>query len=531
MVEENVFWAEWTPWGPAFLTEEQGDIGKLGVDYSDNVDTRWERQAMLGPLLNVLDCGAAGGTAANTNGFAVAPTSMQANGPYLYAIRGTKWAKIKLESGTTALSLTSTGAETALAEAATSILYTRNAAGTEEISIGMRNTPYRVISAVGTGNTDTHAVNSAPYGGTYATIIAKAASSSAYRDIAILGRNLSTNTAENVVAMVTLAGTAKMANTAAVVRATIAGEPIKFTGFALDSDKWLIGTSNGPYYLDSTFQEFRPLIEELDNDVRHCAQMGVWGALNSSVIIPLYRGVRVSKNLSGRSIGPGIFVENGSPLQGNVSAFTSSERWGYFTIHNSVTDKTWICAARPSFETDWHKYPISFFPIIKLPDGIESDSSYWVGTQGGRTLPMVAVGYDDDVAWFDEGRTDRFIDDTSYKYASSGTLYLTKMKRQPEAYKDIMWFDIETAGCDSGNETVTLSVVVTDRYGNESTIQIGAPIASNGIHRLRVPIDSPINMARDIKPKIDFARGNTTTNSPKLVAKVRMAYTLKEMAL
>ncbi len=144
---------------------------------------------------------------------------------------------------------------------------------------------------------------------------------------------------------------------------------------------------------------------------------------------------------------------------------------------------------------------------------------------------MVAIGHDDDVAYFDEGRTDRFFDDTSYQYAESGTLYLTKMKRQPDFYKDILWFDVETAGCDSGNESITLSVVVTDRYGNESTIQVGAPITSNGIHRLRVSQDSPIDMARDVKPVITFARGTTKTNSPKIVAKVRMAYTIKEMTL
>lgn len=537
---EQTYFAEWTPWGPAFLTDEQGEVGKLGVDYTDNVDTRWERQSMLGPYLNLLDCGTAdasvgspasgAGTPANTNGFAVAPTSMQANGPYLYAIRGTKWAKIKIASGTGALTLTSTGAQAPLAEAATSILYTRGDAHgspivyTEEISIGMRNTNFAVITAVGSGATDT--VGS---GGVKASIIARAASSSSYRDIALLGAGAGDK--ENKVMMITLSGAANMDATAAVTRATLAGEPLVFTGFALDGDKWILGTSNGPYYLDATFQEFRPLIEELDNDTNHCDQMGVWGALNSSVIIPLYRSTRVSKNLSGRSVGPGVYVENGSPLQGHTSAFTSSERWGYFAVRNAVLDKTWLCAARPTFDGDWHRYPLSFFPIVKFPDGIECASAYWVGTQGGRTLPFVALGHDDDVAWIDEGRTDRFYDDTSYQYAASGTLYLTKMKRQPDVYKDIMWFDVETAGCDSGDESITLSVVVTDRYGNESTIQVGAPISSNGIHRLRVSQDSPINMARDIKPVLAFARGTTKTNSPRLVAKIRMAYTVKPMNL
>lgn len=520
-----MFWAEWVPWGPAFLTDEQGDIGKLGVDYTDSVDTRWEREAVLGPLVTVLDCSAAGGTPANTNGFTVAPTSMQANGPYLYAIRGTKWAKIKLESAATDLTLKSDGSETALGSAATSILYTSNAAGTEEISIGMRGTAFRVITAVGSGATDTHAANTA--GAAY-SIIAKAASSSANRDICLLGAGTS-NTQENRVAQITLAGTATMKSTATVLRATIAGEPIRFTGFALDGDKWLLGTSNGPYYLDSTFQEFRPLIEELDNDLGHCNQMGVWGALNSTVIIPLKRSTRTSKNLSGRSIGPEVYRENGSPLQGTVSAFTSSERWGYFVIYNPVLDQSWICAARPTFESDWHQYPLSFFPIAKLAAGVESNAAYWVGTQGGRTLPMVVFGNDSNVCYLGEGRLDKFQDDTSYKYASSGTLYLTRMKRQPESYKNVLWFDVETSGC-SSTQTVTLYVETTDRYGNAATTQVGGPISSNGIHRLRVSSDAPIDMARDIKPKLVFATGSSGA-SPKVIAKVRMAYQLKEMAL
>ena len=524
--------AEWTPWGPAFLTEEQGEVGKLAVDYADNIDTRWDRQTMLGPLVNVLDCGAADasggspaatGTPANTNGFAVAPVEAQAAGPFLYAIRGTKWAKIKLTSGTNAPTLSSTGAETALGEAATSILYTKGDGGGHEITVGMRNTNYRVITAVGSGATDT--CTNGSYKG---TIVARAASSSAYRDIAVLGKVAGTY--ENSVSMITLSGLAAMATTVPVTRANLSGESISFTGFALDGDKWIIGTSNGPYYLDSSFQEFRPLIEELDNDTAHCNQMGVWGALNSSVIIPLKRSTRISKNLSGRSIGPEVFTENGSPIQGTVTAFAPSERWGYFVVYNPVLDQSWICAARPTFQSDWHQYPISYFPIAKLGAGIESRAAYWVGTQGGRTMPMMVFGYDDDVAWIDEGRIDRFIDDSSYKYASSGTLYLTKMKRQPDAYKEILWFDVETDGC-SDTETITLSVDVTDRYGNSYTIQVGAPIVSDGIHRLRVPQDSPINMARDIKPRVAFARGNTTTATPKIVAKIRMAYTLESMDL
>lgn len=517
--------AEWTPWGAAFLSEEQGEQGRLGVDYTSNVDTRWERQVMLGPLVTTLSCAAAGGTAANTNGFAVQPATMNAtHGLGLYAIRGTKWAKMKITSGTSAITLTSDGSESALAEAATSILYTKNAAGTEEISIGMLDTAYRVITTVGNTTTDTHSANAST---AKARIIALAGSSSANRDVALLGKG--TGSVHNNVSQNTLSGSVTMATPTLTTRATIGGEAITFTGFAMDQDKWTLGTSNGPYYLDSSFQVFRPLIEELDNDTGQCDQMGVWGVVASSVIIPLKRSTRIARNLSGRSIGPEVYRENTGPVTGSTTAFTSSERWGYFAFYNVVQDKTWIVAARPSLEADWHQYPISYFPIIQLGDGIECHAAQYIGTLGTRTLPMVAIGSDSNVAFFDEGRIDRFTDDTSYTYGASGTLYLTKMLRHPNDYKNVKWFQFETANCNA-NQTITLSVTVVDRYGNSNTVQVGAPVTNNGIQRVYVPASLPINMARDVKPQVAFAT-NTSAASPKIVSKIVMAYEPEPMRL
>lgn len=519
--------AEWQPWGAALLSHEDGPnggAGFLGVAYTDNVDTRWHGMACLGPKMNTLDCSARGGTVANMNDFAVAPISMNANGPFLYGSGGTKWAKISLTGGTSALTLASNGTEGAMAEATTSCLYTKNAAGTEEISFGMDNTAYRVITTVGNTTTDTDVANASSY---KARIIRPASSDSGARQIALLGRG--TGTAMNIAGQNTLSGTVTMATPTPTTRATIGGEAITFTAFALDGDKWILGTSNGPYYLDADFQSFRPLLDELDNDVLHCAQMHIWGVLGPSVVIPLRRSMRLLRYLQGKSAGPEVFRQNHTPVTGSVTAFAASERWAYMPIYNPVTDQTYVCAVRPAIAGDWHSYPLSYFPIATLGAGVESRAAIFTGTQGNtaRTMPMVVLGYDSDIAYFNEGRVDYFPNDTGYTYALSGTLYLTQMEREPDSYKKLAYFDIETENC-SATQTVTLSVAVTDRYGNASTIQVGGPITSNGIHRLRVTESFPIDMARTIEPRVAFSTGAATA-SPMIVAPIRMAYELRPM--
>ena len=142
-------WAEWRVNGPAFNAMEMFDGAPLSVSYTDNVDTRWYDMACLGPAINVVDLGAAGGTPADASGSAIGKSA--GGTEYLYVIRGTKWAKVQLSN----MTLISDNSEAALAEAATDIIAIKNANGSGFILFGMDDTAYRVITTVSDTATDT----------------------------------------------------------------------------------------------------------------------------------------------------------------------------------------------------------------------------------------------------------------------------------------------------------------------------------------------------------------------------------------
>ena len=520
------FVARWTPRGAGLLSVEQGEGGYLGVDYADGVDTRWEIETTLGPLLNTLSCAAAGGTVANVNGMAVAPITMQAAGPFLYAIRGTKWAKVAMTGGASALTLSSDDTEGALGEAATGILHVKNAAGTEEILITMDNTIARIITAVGAGATDTDIAQTGNYKWTVAGF---GDSDAAVQVVLLAGRG--TGTPQNLIHQVALSGSTVLSTATPTLRATIAGPPLVFKSIAMDGDKILIGTDRGPIYLNNQSQAFRPLIGWLAPDSGNCTPMALWATgLGTSVIIALKRALRWSKNvINGGSFGPETYPENTSPVSGTCTAFAQSDRWGYFAFYNTKDDITYLCAARDRDLQDWQRgRAVSYFPLMTLGAGIECHSALYTGTEGNtaRTLGMVVLGLDSNLGYFDEGRGDRFYEDTAYPYAALGTLYLTEMRRQADFYKDINFFIVETENC-TDDETITLSVTCTDRFGTSSTTPIGGAIKGNGVHFLQVKGVTELTQARFVKPQIAFARGATTTNSPRVKGDILMDYTLQ----
>lgn len=524
-IAKGPYTAEWNVTGPALASVEVN--GYLGIDYTDSVDTRWPKHGMcLGPLLTVLDCSARGATLANVNGFAVAPITMQAAGPMLYGSGGTRWLKVVLTGGTSALTVLSDGSEAALGEASTGVLYTKNAAGTEEISFSMAASAYRVITAVGAGAVDTDSANASTL---IYSVLSPAGSDAGNRQIACLGRG--STAVHNRADQITLSGSVSMATPSATNRAIIGGEPITFTGFALDGINWLLGTSNGAYYLNEQFAAFSPVIEELDNDATHGLGMALWSIFNNRVLIPLRRSLRYSKNVTvGGSVGPGEYETNNSSIGGGYSAFCSSERWGYGVFYNPVSDKSWLCAMRPRVAGDWHGQAISYFPIAKLADGVESHAAIYTGTQGhtARTQPLVIIGHDTNIASFDEGRVDIFPDDTGYPYAPSGAAYFTEMRRQPESNKDISHFVVEVTGCDAG-KTVTLSLTSTDENGTASTVQLGGPINTNGRHRIQVRGKTDLPLVRFPKPQIAFVT-DSSASSPKVTG-LSMVYALAELSV
>ena len=497
--------ATWQPWGPGLQSIEDISTGTgwLGVDYTTGCDTRWPGRVTLGPLLTSLDCSGAGGTTANANGLALS-NGMNAT-KFIYVIRGTKWAKIKASD----MSLISDGTETALGEAATSILYTKTAAGTEEISFGMAATAYRVITTVGNTTTDTHSANSSSK---KLRTLGKGSPADTY---AGLGQDGSSN--ENTIYHNVLTGSTTMASPNWVTRATLT-DSIQFTGFGMSGNAWVPGTNDGPYVLDNDFQRFKPLIPELDLNTNHCAQMDTWKLLNG-LIIPLNNGLLLMRNEAQTSsfIGVEKYPFNTSPITGRVSALAGTPRWLYLNYYNPVTTDTYLMAARPRQAGDPFGQEVVYFPLAKMASTASNFLSN-IGTYGSRTLPTLVMGKNSDVYWFSEGRLDQFPDDTSYTYAASGSLYLTEMRREPHWMKEIDYVEFETAGCTS-TETITMKI----GYDGNATAQVGAAVTSNGLQRFRMPKTGDAK-GRRIKLQFDFARGGTTTATPQIVSTVRVGF-------
>ena len=386
--------------------------GVLSCSYGDNTDSRWRGELRLGPLVTTIDCdgadaagGGSVGTPATVNAFAFS------NGinaiDQLVVGRGTKLAAIKLSDRTQVMDGTMAGAGAPFAEAVTDLIYTKAANATEEISVGMDNTIYQVITALPATGGFTASANDESVKN---RIFGLAGSDNAAGQVAGLGRGAS---GQNIARQNVMTGTVTMDASSWSTRATLSGEAVIFTGFALDGRFWIIGTSNGPYYLDSDGQRFRPLIDSIDNQLSaptNCFGMRSWDLLGPAVICPLGRSVRVIKDLQSVSVGPEVFRTNTSPVQGRLGKSDGSEMWDYWPIYNTITGETYICAVRPRQPGDPHGNLLSYYPIITLTD-TESKIVAYAGTRGGQANPTVYFGSGTDVSWFLEGRTNRFPDD------------------------------------------------------------------------------------------------------------------------
>ena len=520
--EETLRWLEWDPTGPAlnsFEDTSSGGTGPLTVDYAQNVDTRFG-VACLGPLTNTVTLTAAGGTGTTAIGFAMSGT-MNAT-LFGYVIRGTKWAKVQISN----MTLISDGTETALAEAATSIVYTKNAAGTpvQVIAIGMDNTAYRCITAVGAGTTDTHSANNESI---INRIMALATPSGTYQRMVGLGRSGAANTGMNTVRYNILSTTVDADASAWGTTATISGKDITFTGFGLDENFWILGTDEGPFYLDSEFATFRELMPEIGRNASNCVGMGRWSYLG--LLIPLLRGLRPQKGLqSYGAVGPERYANNTSPVQGRVQGVTGDEQWAYLPVYNIVTGDTYLCAVRPRQPEDWHNNLLSYYPIAWYQTTVVGFIEDIDTANGTRTSPTTVLGLGTDMGYITRGAIPREIDDTNYRFAASGTEFLTETRRDLDVVKDVQLVTLTTTGC-SATQTVTVKLQVEDILTGalRTAITVGAPIASNGFHVLRIPEQDPVSGTR-VKPQLVFATASSSA-SPQVIGKVRVGYHATEL--
>lgn len=515
--------AEWHIDQPAFLSQEQlpgeNQAGFLGISYTDGCDTRWRDLLCLGPLATAIDCSALAGTTAVAGSGCMVPATMNGTlGALVYMNRGTDPAKVKLSD----MSVIDPGIS--LAEAGTSMIYTKSANGTEEISIGMENTAYQVITTVG-NTTDTASANNESY---KITIFGYAGSDPNSDTGQIAGMGRGSGSVSNLVFHNVLSGTVTMDASNWQQRAVITGESVTFTGFAVDGRAWILGTTMGPYYFNADFKRFVKLISELARSTANCRGMGTWTVHNGFTFIPLQRSLRTSKNVSyGQSVGVETYRENKSPVQGQHTHTWFSERWGYTPVYNAIVDKTYLCAFRRRSDGDWHQQEMSYYPIVTLGDGLECNFGIYTGTEGGRTLPTIVFGRDSDAGWFSEGRLDYFPSDTSYTYATSGSAYLTELRRFPNKVKrpTRFWFWAEGLSAD---ETITVSL----RTDSSGTAQVPTWIinaADDGAtagwcSRTLLPEESKSVSGHRLQPVLTLARGSTATNTPKITGRFYMDY-------
>lgn len=503
----------WQPDTPSFNSFEdtRGGTGPLTTNYTDGCDGRFRGVLQLGPLGTNVDLSAAGGTTTNANGGAFSEGIDSAE--KLVVIRGTKPALIKLS---TRLNVAD-GSGAAFAAAATDIIYTYSAGGTEEISVAIGDNSYEVITAVpDTGGYTKSANNESIHNQIFGRVGSKNATGQ------IVGLGFASNV-QNIVRTNILTGSTTMDASAWSTRETLSGFKGIFTGFINVNGAWFVGTDAGPYYLNDDFQTFEPLIPSLTRSSNHCKNMREHPSLG--VIIPLERGIRIFRSVNDNdNVGPDQYWNNTSGVQGRLVSQCYSDQWLYWAIQNSITDTVYICAVRPRRDGDAHANKLSYYPILTL-SAVDCDFMEFAGTKGSQTNPTVYYGRDSDAGWFIEGRGNRFPDDQNCTYAASGSWSGTQIRRHRGQNIVPKAFRVRTSGCTS-TEKVTLSVDYLDHTGTSQNHTIGAPITSNGVHWLEVTKDKQIS-TEFLAPKLSLARGGTSTNTPRVLGEIEMFYELE----
>lgn len=500
--------AEWQVGVPGLLSEEQirsaTDAGFLGIEYDDGTDSRFKDLLILGPELNTVDLSTHDGTASNVQAF-VLSNDMHATA-FVYAARRTI-AKITAST----LALADPGTPITLTANPTDAIYSRKAGGSGMLSFaqGSANAYVNITTVANAGAADTSSAND---------------QSQAMQVFGHIGGNADEPRIGGMVGQEFLQNVISSSNDMDdsnwLSRAKIP-ENVTPTGIAMDGIYVILGTTIGPYWLDNQFLEYRAMIPELRNspDARNCRNMREWNISGLGILMPLDGGLRFQRNLSGYSIGPEVYGENESPVQGEITAIACTNRFAYLAIYNRSTDQTWLVCMRPRRVGDWHQHDVSYWVIGKLTNGAECEAMEYIGTYGGATTHRIVMGSDSDMVWFILGELAREADDSAYRFTSAGTCYFTELRRFPGYDKQVEWFEFETENC-TADRTVTLKVSVD----GGTAVAVGAPIASNGFHRVMVDPENEIRGTR-IKPQLTLA-SNSDQDSPKVTGTVRMHYRL-----
>lgn len=531
----KVMQAEWRVDGPAFNSFEDTRFGQgvLSTDYNDNTDGRWSNLLMLAPAFTSIDCGTndSSDTVADAHDSALATSAN--GGHFLYVARGTRSTKLLV--GATSLTLETTGSfqlgSGAAGYVVTSLISTRNATGATEVSLGVGTGVYEVITTVANSTgSDTHSANNESK---TARIFGQADD----RVVGLGGADDERRVAGNI-----LSGSVGMDASAWADIADIDGpQTLQFTGFAMDRQLMVLGTSKGPYIINRQFGRFFPVRDDMAHNTENCRHMTQWfDPVNLS--IPLVDSLRRMVNGSSESWGIETFTRNTSPVQGYVTGQDGNARWFRTAYYDVVTDDSWIVDWRVTRYGD----PEPDHVMQPFVVGHFTDTNVrfmrWLDTvDGTMTNPHWVMGYNDDIAIQRAGRSAYLTNeykDANYVFQTSGAWYGTEMRRHDNMVMDFEFVELTSDDCDS-NDTVTIgfstnggtsytSLTGTLDYSGGSTLN--GVINTDGYQKVLLVDNSNVPLAtatgRVFKPKLTLAAGAATA-SPKVIGKLRLTYRLR----
>jgi hypothetical protein len=480
----------WEPWGAMFnsVAYASSETTYLSVNYSDGVDTRWPNKAIKGPQFTALELTTTfGGTAANANAAVMAKTADGTD--VLYVARGTDPAKFKLSD------LTLLDPAISAAARINSLAIINTAAGAQQIAYGITGAnDYRVVTVSANSGSDTTAANTA---GQDAEFIAVAPDSMVVMNKQQVYRNIISG------AVTAAAPSLNSVNSSAPLP-----NLVTFTGFeTLGGNQWIVGTNVGPYGVNQQFGRFDALFPGLPVSADNCRAMTKVEWLGGAVLIPLEGQLRLQTPGGGMRVGPEAYLSNTSPIRGIVMGAWRDPNWYICAMLNRQTGTYYFLAARPRQDEDTRAAkPILWYCIGSTTTACEL--VYTSGTTGGRTLPAWWFGAADDVLRMDAGRTDVWIDDSSYTFSTTTqNLYLTELRVSPRKVLRLKRIDLEVGGCAAGTRSVT--VYWTGDSGTETKI---ATFDRDGARHFIIPDYMGLRASR-VKFRLEFV-SNSTTVSP-----------------
>ena len=535
--------ALWKVDGPALYSYEeipQGQPeGHLAVAWTDGTDSRWTDTHVLAPALTGITLSGSDTPFSMTlldqtalldqnTGLDVSPISgnvekidytvdTAGTAYYAYFMRGNYVTKVNLS--------TLAVAETKVfADIATDLIATQTPTAVRELSVALTSTAYQVAAPIST--TDTWNANTS-------SVVQRIFGMDAQR---VVGLSLPTATSGQITVQgnILTSATTMMASAWATVT-NIVGAQIVPTGFITDAARWLISTSRGPYPIDPKLGSPYPLIPEMDNNTETGRNPSYWSFLGA--LLPSRYGVRWQKSNQGRSFGVETFPENRTVVQGYPTAIDSSTRWNYQSVYNVNTGTTWLLAFHPDTRETRPNVVASPFVIGKFASSSVSRAMKWVGTANQyRSTQILLLGKGTEAAYMIVGETPTEIDDTAYRYTSTGTGYFTELRRYPNLIKDIEAIEFESANC-TVNQTITVSLVSSgDAAGattvtlNGTTAGVNDTIKTNGYQRRlfvsNAGVPNTSASGRRFYPQLAFST-NTSSTSPQVIGPVRVYYTLR----